>query len=101
MSQQPLVIEIVDASTARFGDVTLKARGMQGPISPLARKMIDDGLARPFDLVEVRTDQGTLCFHSRALIHWASIACVETADRPAHFKVHRPMPEGVFRGDAA
>lgn len=77
---------------ARFGNVEVKARGMAGPIGPLARKLIDEGHAKPFDDFEVYRGD-TLCFHARALIHWASVHTTESESLSVRTAVYKPRPD--------
>lgn len=86
------IITLHKTNIARCGDVEVKTSWRSGPIGPLARKLLNEGLARPFDSVEVYRD-GTLCFYARDLIHWASIHTTESESRSVTTKVYKPRPD--------
>ena len=81
-----LCITLHGTNEARFADIHYKARGMSGPIGPLARSLIAFSAAKPFDEVEVYRGD-TLCFKRQSLIWWASMACTETAATSARLHV--------------
>ena len=88
-------ITLHGTNEARFADIHYKARGMGGPIGPLARRLIETRAAKPFDEVEVYRGD-TICFKAMPLIWWASMACTETAATSARLHVYKPLPEGAF-----
>ena len=85
-------IELHGSNTASFGGITHKSNWRTGPIGPLARKMLDTGAAKPFDKVEVYRN-GTLCFHARDLIHWATVHSTESDAASVKTVVYKPRPE--------
>jgi len=87
-----LRITLHGCDVARFEGVEQKARGMAGPIGPLARKLINQGEANPFDWVEVWRGE-TLCFHKRALIHWASVHTSEGVNSTVRTSVYKARPD--------
>lgn len=87
-----VIVQLSGCDTATALGVSIKARGMKGPMGPLARRLLDDGLASPFDEVAVYRGK-TLCFHPRALIHWASVQTVETASSSAKTVVYKRRPD--------
>lgn len=107
-------IQLHKSDTAIYGDISYTASGSRwGPIAPLIRRLLAEGLVAPNDIIEVR--RGDLpCQQPRPAIRWAEIdiiddarkglvqrkACIGPHVRPAPaMNVGTPAAEGRFQGD--
>jgi hypothetical protein len=89
-------IDLLSIGVASANGIEVKARGMSGAIGPLARRLLTDRLAKPFeDVMIYRGD--TLCFNPAPLIWWASMQTSESFGQSAKTGVYKPMPQKVVQ----
>jgi hypothetical protein len=89
-------IDLHSIGVASAKGIEVKARGMSGAIGPLARRLLTDRLAKPFeDVMIYRGD--TLCFNPAPLIWWASMQTSESFGQSAKTGVYKPMPQEVVQ----
>ena len=85
-------IQLEGTDTATALGISVKGRGLAGPICSLARALIEAGHSG--DAIVKRGD--VVCFEAMPLQRWADIQCRESDRASVRFYKYQPFARDVF-----